>query len=82
MRGKSTLWSWQIRIGMYQETGVYLELQLIFGSFRVFDLKEKLYTLTSVPFERQKILGLVKGKLPADEATMYGREQLQLKPSY
>ncbi|KAG8954190.1 hypothetical protein FRC04_000411 [Tulasnella sp. 424] len=39
-------------------------------SDRVFDLKEKLYTLTSVPFERQKILGLVKGKLPADEATI------------
>ncbi|KAG8937308.1 hypothetical protein FRC02_000078 [Tulasnella sp. 418] len=39
-------------------------------SDRVYDLKEKLYTLTSVPFERQKILGLVKGKLPDDEAVI------------
>lgn len=37
----------------------------------VFDLKEKLQLLTDVPFERQKILGLVRGKLPEDEATMY-----------
>ncbi|KAB5596234.1 Cysteine desulfurase NFS1 [Ceratobasidium theobromae] len=35
-------------------------------SDRVLDLKEKLFTLTRVPNERQKILGLVKGKLPDD----------------
>ncbi|KAF9520000.1 hypothetical protein BS47DRAFT_1370540 [Hydnum rufescens UP504] len=34
------------------------------------DLKDKLYSLTSVPPERQKILGLVKGKLPPDECTI------------
>ena len=32
----------------------------------VFDLKGLLYSLTNVPSERQKILGLVKGKLPPD----------------
>lgn len=37
-------------------------------SFRVFDLKTSLHDLTKVPIERQKILGLVKGKLPADQA--------------
>ena len=35
--------------------------------FRVFDLKAALFSLTNVPPERQKILGLVKGKLPPDE---------------
>ncbi|KAG8747038.1 hypothetical protein FRC12_014164, partial [Ceratobasidium sp. 428] len=35
-------------------------------SDRVLDLKEKLFALTNVPNERQKILGLVKGKLPDD----------------
>lgn len=34
---------------------------------RVFDLKAALFSLTNVPPERQKILGLVKGKLPPDE---------------
>ncbi|OSX65602.1 hypothetical protein POSPLADRAFT_1073590 [Postia placenta MAD-698-R-SB12] len=36
-------------------------------SDRVFDLKAMLQSLTDVPPERQKILGLVKGKLPPDE---------------
>ncbi|BGP12797.1 hypothetical protein JCM10213_008058 [Rhodosporidiobolus nylandii] len=31
------------------------------------DLKQMLWSLTSVPPERQKIVGLVKGKLPGDE---------------
>jgi ubiquitin-like domain-containing CTD phosphatase 1 len=37
----------------------------------VFDLKAALDKLTMVPPERQKIIGLVKGKLPPDQATMY-----------
>lgn len=37
------------------------------GSDRVYDLKAALSDLTKVPPERQKILGLVKGKLPPDE---------------
>lgn len=36
-------------------------------SDRVYDLKAALLSLTNVPPERQKILGLVKGKLPPDE---------------
>ncbi|CCM03624.1 uncharacterized protein FIBRA_05768 [Fibroporia radiculosa] len=36
-------------------------------SDRVYDLKGALQSLTDVPPERQKILGLVKGKLPPDE---------------
>ncbi|RDX56440.1 HAD subfamily IIID h [Lentinus brumalis] len=36
-------------------------------SDRVYDLKASLMSLTDVPPERQKILGLVKGKLPADD---------------
>jgi hypothetical protein len=36
-------------------------------SDRVFDLKAALQSLTNVPPERQKILGLVKGKLPPDQ---------------
>jgi len=38
---------------------------------RVYDLKAALSTLTTVPPERQKILGLVKGKLPPDDGKMY-----------
>ncbi|KAG2019996.1 ubiquitin family proteint [Coprinopsis cinerea AmutBmut pab1-1] len=34
---------------------------------RVYDLKTTLKELTTVPIERQKILGLVKGKLPPDQ---------------
>jgi ubiquitin-like domain-containing CTD phosphatase 1 len=40
---------------------------LLIAPFRVFDLKAALFSLTNVPPERQKILGLVKGKLPPDE---------------
>ncbi|CAL1705653.1 unnamed protein product [Somion occarium] len=39
-------------------------------SDRVFDLKAALQEQTNVPPERQKILGLVKGKLPSDEVTI------------
>ncbi len=45
--------------------------KFIVTSCRVFDLKIALFSLTNVPPERQKILGLVKGKLPPDEAVMY-----------
>lgn len=37
---------------------------------RVYDLKTALRDLTNVPLERQKILGLVKGKLPEDQVLM------------
>jgi ubiquitin-like domain-containing CTD phosphatase 1 len=40
-------------------------------SDRVFDLKAALQSLTDVPPERQKILGLVKGKLPPDQERVY-----------
>jgi len=36
-------------------------------SDRIFDLKVVLFSMTDVPPERQKILGLVKGKLPPDD---------------
>jgi ubiquitin-like domain-containing CTD phosphatase 1 len=39
----------------------------LLGSDRVYDLKTSLMALTKVPPERQKILGLVKGKLPPDQ---------------
>ncbi|KAG2146868.1 HAD subfamily IIID h [Suillus bovinus] len=39
----------------------------LLGSDRVYDLKTSLMSLTKVPPERQKILGLVKGKLPPDQ---------------
>jgi ubiquitin-like domain-containing CTD phosphatase 1 len=50
-----------------------LEEVLILGLFahRVFDLKVALRELTAVPEERQKILGLVKGKLPPEQERMY-----------
>lgn len=38
---------------------------------RVYDIKALLQSLTDVPPVRQKILGLVKGKLPPDEETVY-----------
>ncbi|KAI0076439.1 HAD IIID h [Panus rudis PR-1116 ss-1] len=44
---------------------------------RVFDLKASLQSQTNVPPERQKILGLVKGKLPPDEVTI---RELRLVP--
>lgn len=34
---------------------------------QVGDLKHLLWSLTSVPPERQKLVGLVKGRLPGDE---------------
>jgi len=40
------------------------------ASDRVFDLKDALFKATKVPPERQKILGLTKGKLPADETRL------------
>ncbi|KAF8503797.1 HAD subfamily IIID h [Russula emetica] len=36
-------------------------------SDRIFDLKAVLFSMTDVPPERQKILGLVKGRLPPDD---------------
>ncbi|KAF5380942.1 hypothetical protein D9615_004109 [Tricholomella constricta] len=39
----------------------------IADSDRVFDLKAAIHNLTKVPPERQKVLGLVKGKLPPDQ---------------
>lgn len=45
-------------------------IQLI-HCYRVFDLKAALRELTNVPEERQKILGLVKGKLPPDQERMF-----------
>ncbi|TDL24930.1 HAD IIID h [Rickenella mellea] len=49
--------------------GETLSLELA-DSDRVYDLKALLQSLTDVPPERQKILGLVKGKLPPDEETI------------
>ncbi|KAF8582275.1 ubiquitin family proteint [Ramaria rubella] len=46
-------------------------------SDRVFDLKGALFELTNVPPERQKILGLVKGKLPPDDVCI---DDLKLNP--
>lgn len=56
---------------------VWLDLSFTWGgkpftlkiaeSDRVFDLKAQLESLTRVPPERQKILGLVKGKLPPEQ---------------
>ena len=40
------------------------------GSQRIFDLKAVIFSMTDVPPERQKILGLVKGKLPPDDGRM------------
>ncbi|EJD02204.1 HAD IIID h [Fomitiporia mediterranea MF3/22] len=37
---------------------------------RVYDLKSLLFSMTNVPPDRQKILGLVKGKLPPEEETI------------
>lgn len=34
-------------------------------------LQAIIYSLTSVPAERQKIIGLVKGKIPGDESCLY-----------
>jgi len=40
------------------------------SSRRIFDLKAVLFSMTDVPPERQKILGLVKGRLPPDDGRM------------
>lgn len=45
--------------------------RILIDERRVFDLKAALENLTTVPPERQKIIGLVKGKLPSDQATMF-----------
>ncbi|KAJ9097856.1 hypothetical protein QFC19_006648 [Naganishia cerealis] len=37
------------------------------GSDRLYDFKAMIYSLTAVPPERQKLIGLVKGKIPGDE---------------
>lgn len=37
---------------------------------RIFDLKAVLFSMTDVPPDRQKILGLVKGRLPPDDGRM------------
>ena len=55
--------------GTILDKGIYLSA-IILSRCRVFDLKATLYSLTNVPPERQKILGLVKGKLPSEEGTM------------
>ncbi|KAL5511377.1 hypothetical protein ACEPAH_4593 [Sanghuangporus vaninii] len=39
-------------------------------SDRVYDLKSLIFSMTNVPPDRQKILGLVKGKLPPEEETI------------
>ncbi|KJA27154.1 hypothetical protein HYPSUDRAFT_198438 [Hypholoma sublateritium FD-334 SS-4] len=48
-------------------------------SDRLFDMKLALHDLTRVPSERQKIIGLVKGKLPPDETRI---QILKLVPTY
>ena len=52
---------WYIPVQDSQSTSLYI---------RVYDLKAKLFSLTNIPPERQKILGLVKGRLPPDGDTM------------
>ncbi|KAL5529487.1 hypothetical protein ACEPAG_5472 [Sanghuangporus baumii] len=39
-------------------------------SDRVYDLKSLIFSMTNVPPDRQKILGLVKGRLPPEEETI------------
>jgi len=48
-------------------------------SDRVFDLKAKIQKLTNVPTDRQKIVGLVKGRLPPDEARIGDLQLIALK---
>lgn len=49
----------------------------VVASDTVGDLKAMLWSLTSVPVDRQKIVGLVKGKLPGDEAEVVSLGLLQ-----
>ncbi|KAJ9091434.1 hypothetical protein QFC21_007224 [Naganishia friedmannii] len=37
------------------------------GSDRLYDFKAMIYSLTAVPPDRQKLIGLVRGKIPGDE---------------
>ncbi|KZV65424.1 HAD subfamily IIID h [Peniophora sp. CONT] len=52
---------------LYSWQGKAFELHVA-ESDRVYDLKVMLFSQTNVPPERQKILGLVKGKLPPEDA--------------
>ncbi|VDB82711.1 unnamed protein product [Peniophora sp. CBMAI 1063] len=54
---------------LYSWQGKAFELHIA-ESDRVYDLKVMLFSQTNVPPERQKILGLVKGKLPPEDARM------------
>jgi ubiquitin-like domain-containing CTD phosphatase 1 len=56
--------------------GQKLDVNVV-ASDTVGDLKALLWSLTSVPVERQKIVGLVKGKLPGDEAEVVSLGLLQ-----
>ena len=47
--------------------GKVLELPPLSGDLQVGDLKQLLQDETEVPCERQKLIGLVKGKIPADD---------------
>ena len=49
---------------------MHVSRRLLTSHHRVFDLKQSLEKLTSVPPERQKVLGLVKGKLPSDDVVV------------
>jgi len=50
--------------------GRELDLSPLGRSDRVSDLKRLLQDETSVPATRQKLMGLVKGKLPSDDTTL------------
>lgn len=58
---------WNILLFTWAGKSFNLEIA---DSDRVFDLKVALHALTKVPSDRQKILGLVKGKLPPDQSRM------------
>ena len=53
-----------------QFQGKVIELPEIDQSSTVRDLKLLLQVSTRVPIERQKLIGLVKGKLPTDDTTL------------
>ncbi|CAD6577055.1 MAG: hypothetical protein CYPHOPRED_000154 [Cyphobasidiales sp. Tagirdzhanova-0007] len=58
----------------YKWSGTTYEISIA-ESDTVGDLKALIFSQTTIPVERQKILGLVKGKLPEDEVVL---SQLQL----
>ena len=58
----------RVRQVVYQRC--YYAEYVLKSAYRVYDLKVALAELTNVPLERQKILGLVKGKLPSDEVRL------------